>query len=53
MSGVIDRLGTLLVFSIILSRCFHAEEKGVPDFWLNAMKKNEILAEEVRGFSSL
>uniref|UniRef100_A0A0D9ZW22 Uncharacterized protein n=1 Tax=Oryza glumipatula TaxID=40148 RepID=A0A0D9ZW22_9ORYZ len=22
------------------------EEKGVPDFWLNAMKKNEILAEE-------
>ncbi|EEE62919.1 hypothetical protein OsJ_17724 [Oryza sativa Japonica Group] len=23
------------------------EEKGVPDFWLNAMKKNEILAEEV------
>uniref|UniRef100_A0A0E0PJB9 Uncharacterized protein n=1 Tax=Oryza rufipogon TaxID=4529 RepID=A0A0E0PJB9_ORYRU len=23
------------------------EEKGVPDFWLNAMKKNEILAEEI------
>ncbi|EAY97160.1 hypothetical protein OsI_19078 [Oryza sativa Indica Group] len=23
------------------------EEKGVPDFWLNAMKKNEILAEEL------
>ena len=51
-SGVIDRLGTLLVFSII-SRWFHAEEKGVPDFWLKAMKNNEILAEEVGGFSSL
>ncbi|KAG8376162.1 hypothetical protein BUALT_Bualt09G0034500 [Buddleja alternifolia] len=24
-----------------------AEEKGVPDFWLNAMKNNEILAEEI------
>uniref|UniRef100_I1Q3M0 Uncharacterized protein n=1 Tax=Oryza glaberrima TaxID=4538 RepID=I1Q3M0_ORYGL len=23
------------------------EEKGVPDFWLNAMKNNEILAEEI------
>lgn len=22
-------------------------EKGVPDFWLNAMKNNEVLAEEV------
>ena len=25
-----------------------AEEKGVPDFWFNAMKNHEILAEEVR-----
>ncbi|KAG6586477.1 Nucleosome assembly protein 1;2, partial [Cucurbita argyrosperma subsp. sororia] len=24
-----------------------AAEKGVPDFWLNAMKNNEVLAEEV------
>ncbi|CAO2197877.1 unnamed protein product [Urochloa humidicola] len=24
------------------------KEKGVPDFWLNAMKNNEILAEEIR-----
>ncbi|CAB4318598.1 unnamed protein product [Prunus armeniaca] len=24
-----------------------AEEKGVPDFWLNAMKNNEVLAEEI------
>uniref|UniRef100_A0A0E0HBC2 Uncharacterized protein n=1 Tax=Oryza nivara TaxID=4536 RepID=A0A0E0HBC2_ORYNI len=24
-----------------------SKEKGVPDFWLNAMKKNEILAEEI------
>ncbi|OWM76584.1 nucleosome assembly protein 1;3-like [Punica granatum] len=23
------------------------EEKGVPDFWLNAMKNNEVLAEEI------
>lgn len=23
------------------------EEKGVPDFWLNAMKTNEVLAEEI------
>ncbi|GAV90833.1 NAP domain-containing protein/NAD_binding_2 domain-containing protein [Cephalotus follicularis] len=25
----------------------YTEEKGVPDFWLNAMKTNEILAEEI------
>ncbi|KAJ6813543.1 nucleosome assembly protein 1,4-like [Iris pallida] len=25
-----------------------SEEKGVPDFWLNAMKTNEILAEEIQ-----
>ncbi|GLT73249.1 hypothetical protein SLA2020_451210 [Shorea laevis] len=24
-----------------------AEEKGVPDFWLTAMKTNEVLAEEI------
>ncbi|KAM2218732.1 hypothetical protein TB2_017623 [Malus domestica] len=24
-----------------------SEEKGVPDFWLNAMKNNEVLAEEI------
>lgn len=24
-----------------------ANEKGVPDFWLNAMKNNEVLAEEI------
>ncbi|KAF3450595.1 hypothetical protein FNV43_RR06684 [Rhamnella rubrinervis] len=24
-----------------------SEEKGVPDFWLNAMKTNEVLAEEI------
>ncbi|KAF8696196.1 hypothetical protein HU200_037094 [Digitaria exilis] len=24
------------------------KEKGVPDFWLNAMKNNEVLAEEIR-----
>ncbi|KAA3490298.1 nucleosome assembly protein 1-2-like isoform X2 [Gossypium australe] len=24
-----------------------AEEKGVPDFWLNAMKNNEVLSEEI------
>ncbi|KAH7519219.1 hypothetical protein FEM48_Zijuj08G0012400 [Ziziphus jujuba var. spinosa] len=24
-----------------------AEEKGVPEFWLNAMKNNEVLAEEI------
>lgn len=29
------------------SQCFLAEEKGVPAFWLNAMKNHEILAEEV------
>ena len=28
----------------------YTAEKGVPDFWLNAMKTNEVLAEEVRGF---
>ena len=31
----------LLFFSILIS------EKGVPKFWLNAMKTNEVLAEEV------
>ena len=25
-------------------------EKGVPDFWLTAMKTNEVLAEEVKRF---
>nr|BAD35504.1 putative nucleosome assembly protein 1 [Oryza sativa Japonica Group]BAD35508.1 putative nucleosome assembly protein 1 [Oryza sativa Japonica Group] len=25
----------------------YSKEKGVPDFWLNAMKNNEILAEEI------
>lgn len=28
---------------------FHPLEKGVPDFWLTAMKTNEVLADEVRG----
>ena len=30
------------------SLCMFNTEKGVPNFWLTAMKTNEVLAEEVR-----
>lgn len=33
--------------SNVMKTCFPAE-KGVPDFWLIALKNNEITAEEVR-----
>ena len=35
----------MVFLSWILLRVY--AEKGVPDFWLNAMKNNEVLAEEV------
>lgn len=38
---------------LVLSILFAFVEKGVPDFWLTAMKNNEVLAEEVCVFCYL
>lgn len=44
---------TFFSFGSFLSMCMNVyaimiyAEKGVPDFWLNAMKNNEVLSEEV------
>uniref|UniRef100_A0A0E0C6P6 Uncharacterized protein n=1 Tax=Oryza meridionalis TaxID=40149 RepID=A0A0E0C6P6_9ORYZ len=35
------------LYGPLYSKVFWAQEKGVPDFWLKAMKNNEILAEEI------
>lgn len=35
-----------------LIEVFAYAEKGVPAFWLTAMKNNEVLAEEVSSFGS-
>lgn len=35
-------------FIVLDSLCILNTEKGVPNFWLTAMKTNEVLAEEVR-----
>jgi len=35
-----------------LIEVFAYVEKGVPAFWLTAMKNNEVLAEEVSSFGS-
>lgn len=41
---------SLVHYLLILSELAFNSEKGVPDFWLTAMKTNETLAEEVVEF---
>ena len=42
------RLTFLLFQLVIFSNCLVTyAEKGVPSFWLNAMKNNDVLSEEV------
>lgn len=47
MKRVCLNLCLLAQNGIILLKLLNFADKGVPDFWLTAMKNNEVLAEEV------
>uniref|UniRef100_A0A7N0UV54 Uncharacterized protein n=1 Tax=Kalanchoe fedtschenkoi TaxID=63787 RepID=A0A7N0UV54_KALFE len=47
VNGIIEVAGNSAEAAMDHDESKADEEKGVPDFWLNAMKTNEVLAEEI------
>lgn len=47
VNGVVEAEGATNEAAMDQEEDKAAEEKGVPDFWLTAMKNNEVLAEEI------
>lgn len=47
VNGIVEVDGVVKEASAVEEEDKSAEEKGVPNFWLTAMKTNEILAEEI------